>query len=119
MSTIFQKIIDGEIPCSKEYEDEKTLAFHDIDPQAPIHILVIPKVEVPNIQEANGEILADCLNAIQQVTKKLGLDKTGYRVITNNGKDAGQEVEHLHFHILGGTKLGHIHHKDVTKSSMP
>ncbi len=118
MSTIFKKIIDGEIPCNKEYEDEKTLAFHDIDPQAPIHILVIPKVEVPNIQSATGEIVADCLIAIQEIAKKLGLDKTGYRVITNNGKDSGQEVEHLHFHILGGTKLGHIHHKNTTHDNI-
>lgn len=118
MSTIFKKIIDGEIPCNKVYEDEKTLAFHDIDPQAPIHILVIPKVEVPNIQESTGEIVSDCLFAIQEITKKLGLDKSGFRVITNNGKDGGQEVEHLHFHILGGTKLGHIHHVDTTKSNL-
>ncbi|MCV6608968.1 MAG: histidine triad nucleotide-binding protein [Campylobacterales bacterium] len=118
MSTIFKKIIDGEIPCNKVYEDEKTLAFHDIDPQAPIHILVIPKVEVPNIYESNGEIVADCLNAIQKVTEKLGLNKSGFRIITNNGVDAGQEVEHLHFHILGGTKLGHIHHKDTTKDNI-
>jgi histidine triad (HIT) family protein len=118
MSTIFKKIIDGEIPCNKVYEDDRSMAFHDIDPQAPIHIVVIPKAEVPNIQEATPEIMTDCLKAIQEVAKILGLDKYGYRVITNNGKDAGQEVEHLHFHILGGTKLGHIHHKDTTHDNI-
>ncbi len=118
MKTIFKQIIDGEIPCNKIYEDETTLAFHDIDPQAPIHILVIPKNEVRNIQEASADTVANCLNAIKQVATKLGLDKSGYRVISNCGKDAGQEVEHLHFHILGGTKLGHIHHKDTTKENM-
>lgn len=118
MSTIFKKIIDGKIPCNKVYEDDFTLAFHDIDPQAPVHVLVIPKLEVKNIQDLDEKTMSHCLKAIQKTAQILGVDKEGYRVVTNCGKNAGQEVEHLHFHILGGVKLTHIVHKDDVKKSM-
>ncbi|MDR2905336.1 MAG: histidine triad nucleotide-binding protein [Helicobacteraceae bacterium] len=116
--TIFTKIINKEIPCNKVYEDNYTLAFHDIDPQAPIHILVIPKVEVPNFQSCDPETMGRLLKAAQEVAKLLKLDESGYRVVINNGKDAGQEVAHLHIHILGGAKLGHIHHQDRTHKEL-
>jgi len=115
---IFQKIIRGEIPCNKVYEDDHTLAFHDIDPQAPIHVLVIPKNDVENIQSCDAETMGHLLTSVQKVAKLLMLDESGYRVISNNGADAGQEVPHLHFHILGGTKLGHIHHQDRTHKAL-
>ncbi|MDR3163100.1 MAG: histidine triad nucleotide-binding protein [Helicobacteraceae bacterium] len=115
--TIFTKIINHEIAANRVYEDDFTLAFHDIDPQAPIHILVIPKKEIADLQSCDGETVSYLLNAVQLVAKKMKLDEAGYRVVINNGRDAGQEVEHLHFHILGGTKLGHIHHQDRTKSA--
>jgi histidine triad (HIT) family protein len=114
---IFEKIIAKEIPANIVYEDDHSLAFHDINPQAPIHTLVIPKKSVNNIQNVDANTMGHLVVAIQNVASKLGLDKSGYRVITNNGEDAGQEVEHLHFHILGGTKLGHLHHKDESHKS--
>lgn len=116
---IFEKIIDKKIPANIVYEDENTLAFHDIDPQAPLHILVIPKKKgIVGIQNVDAATMGHLVIAIQNIATKLGLDKSGYRVITNNGNDAGQEVPHLHFHILGGTKLGHIHHQDNTHKSL-
>jgi len=116
---IFEKIIDKKIPANFVYEDEHTLAFHDIDPQAPVHILVIPKKKgIKGIQDVDAETMGHMTKAVQNVAKELGLDVSGYRVITNNGDDAGQEVPHLHFHILGGTRLGHIHHKDETHSAI-
>jgi len=116
---IFEKIIDKKIPANIVYEDEYALAFHDIDPQAPIHILVIPKKKgIKGIQDVDAATMGHLATAIQNVASELGLDKSGYRVITNNGDDAGQEVPHLHFHILGGNKLGHIHHQDNTHKSL-
>ncbi|MFV0481562.1 MAG: histidine triad nucleotide-binding protein [Campylobacteraceae bacterium] len=105
MSTIFSKIIKGEIPCNKVLENDDCLAFHDINPKAPIHILIIPKVEVKNFQSAPAELLAQMASFTQEVAKFMGLDKSGYRLITNNGENGGQEVMHLHFHLLGGAKL--------------
>lgn len=106
---IFCKIIKGEIPSTKVYEDDNVLAFKDINPAAPIHILVVPKQHIENVLEINEEnkkILEDVFLAINKIAKKLGIDKDGFRVITNCGKDSGQEVMHLHFHILAGAKLG-------------
>ena len=105
---IFCKIIAGEIPAKKVYEDDKVLAFHDISPQAPTHVLVIPKLHMVSTMDVNPEnsvYVAACFAAISQIAKELGLHN-GFRVITNNGEDGGQTVFHLHFHILGGTKLG-------------
>ena len=110
--TIFSKIISGEIPCNKVYETEEFLAFHDINPKAPIHILIIPKKEYKNFQEVDPSIMADMTRFIQHVAQLMGLDANGYRLITNNGSDGGQEVFHLHFHLLGGAKLAWNHLAD-------
>ncbi len=104
---LFCKIINGDIPSTKVYEDDYVFAFRDIAPQAPTHILVIPKEHIPSIGDVNGEnskIAAKCLEAIGKIAKQEGLDG-GYRVISNCGPDAGQTVFHLHFHILGGKKM--------------
>lgn len=106
---IFCKIIKGEIPSSKVYEDEYVLAFNDINPCAKIHILVIPKDHIEDVDylnEANLDSVKHIFKAIKQIAKDKGLNNSGYRVITNKGKDAHQEVNHLHFHILGGNDLG-------------
>lgn len=105
---IFCKIIKGEIPSNKVYEDDTVLAFYDINPQAPIHILVIPKKHIPSILELSKEdekLVYHMYEVINKIAKEKQIDKTGYRVVTNCGEDAGQEVMHLHFHILGGAKL--------------
>ncbi|MCL2107390.1 MAG: histidine triad nucleotide-binding protein [Oscillospiraceae bacterium] len=103
---IFCKIIAGEIPCKKVYEDELVLAFHDINPQAPVHILIIPKRHLPGAAELapeNSAAAARCLEAAAQIAKEQGLES--FRVVTNNGKGAGQTVFHLHFHLLAGRDL--------------
>lgn len=106
---IFCKIIKGEIPSEKVYEDEKILAFKDINPAAPIHILVIPKKHIENVLEVepeDKETIADIFQAINKIAKQLGIEEDGFRIINNCGKDAGQEVMHLHFHMLAGGKMG-------------
>ncbi len=114
---IFCKIVKGEIPNNTVHENEKFLAFHDLYPKAPIHILAIPKQHVECFQDATPEMMAEMTSFIQEVTHKTGLDKTGYRLITNNGEDGGQEIPHLHFHILGGGRLVWNHqHEDPHKS---
>ncbi len=105
---LFCKIIAGEIPSNKVYENEDVLAFRDIAPQAPVHILVIPKTHMESMNAVNEEtsfVAAKCLEAIAVIAKQEGLEN-GYRVISNCGEDAGQTVKHLHFHILAGKKLG-------------
>ncbi len=102
---IFCKIVAGEMPCNKIMENDDFLAFHDIFPKAPIHILIIPKEHVKNFQSTSPQMMAKMTPFIQEVAKLLELDQSGYRLITNNGNDGGQEVPHLHFHLLGGTKL--------------
>jgi histidine triad (HIT) family protein len=105
---LFCKIIAGEIPSKKVYEDENVYAFHDINPNAPIHVLVIPKKHIASIQEVtaeNTQAVSAVLQAIPVIAAELGLAENGYRVITNCGEDGGQTVKHLHFHILGGKKL--------------
>ncbi|MGL5315085.1 MAG: histidine triad nucleotide-binding protein [Peptostreptococcaceae bacterium] len=108
MSCIFCKIINGEIPSSKVYEDDKVLAFNDINPVAPHHILVIPKkhydsvIDIPNDEM---EIIAHIHNVINIIAKENGFDKTGFRIINNCGDDGGQEVKHVHYHVLAGKKL--------------
>ena len=102
---IFCKIVEGEIPSNKILENDAFIAFHDIYPKAPVHILIIPKEHVENFQLTSPELMAKMTSFIQEVAKLLELDQSGYRLITNNGKDGGQEVLHLHFHLLGGTKL--------------
>ncbi|WP_104639910.1 histidine triad nucleotide-binding protein [Helicobacter bizzozeronii] len=102
---VFEKIIAGEIPCQKVLENEAFLAFEDINPKAPIHVLVIPKVGVKDFNAITPELMANMSAFILEVVAKLGIKESGYRLITNIGADGGQEVPHLHFHILGGAKL--------------
>ena len=104
---LFCKIIAGDIPSSKVYEDEKILAFRDIAPMAPTHILVIPKTHIPSVDGVTAEnsaVVAHIFEVIPQIAKAEGL-VGGYRVVSNCGADAGQTVQHLHFHILGGKQL--------------
>ena len=104
---LFCKIIAGEIPSTKVYEDDAGFAFRDINPQAPVHILVVPKQHICCADAVNAEnsaCVAKCFEAIAKIAKAEGLDK-GYRVVNNCGEDGGQTVMHLHFHILGGLKL--------------
>lgn len=106
---LFCKIIEGEIPSTKVYEDEKILAFKDINPSAPVHILVIPKKHIESIQDIQEEDMAlmGYLHLkIKDIAKSLGVDTEGYRIISNVGENGGQLVQHLHFHLLGGKKLG-------------
>ncbi len=109
---IFCKIVNKEIPSNIVMENDDFLAFHDINPKAPIHILAIPKIHVDSFNEVSPETMAGMTSFIQGVAKEVGIDKTGYRVITNVGDDGGQEVKHLHFHILGGGKLKWGHFSD-------
>lgn len=102
---IFCKIVKDEIPANKVHENDDFLAFHDVNPKAPIHILVIPKNHIEKFQNATPELMAKITPFIQEVARILELDQRGYRLIVNNGEDGGQEVMHLHFHMLGGTKL--------------
>ena len=104
---LFCKIIAGDIPSTKVYEDETVLAFRDIAPQAPTHILVIPKAHIGSVAEVspeNSNVVAHIFEVIPAIAKAEGLEN-GYRVVSNCGDDAGQTVHHLHFHILGGKKL--------------
>jgi histidine triad (HIT) family protein len=106
--TIFQKIIDHEIPAEIVYEDDLCMAFKDINPAAPTHLIVIPKKEIPtvnDVSEADEEIVGHLFLAMGKIAAQLGLDG-GYRVVTNCGRDAGQEVMHLHFHLLAGRPFG-------------
>ncbi len=112
---IFCKIVEGEIPSNKVLESDEFLAFHDLYPKAPVHILIIPKKHVECFQDVDAETMAKMTPFIQEVAKKLCLDKTGYRLITNNGKDGGQEIFHLHFHMLGGGKLKWEHQHDESR----
>ena len=106
---LFCKIIKGEIPSKKVYEDEDVLAFYDINPAAPIHILVIPKKHIKSladIEEDDEKLLGKIHMIINKIAEEKGFKEEGYRVIINCGKNGGQEVMHLHFHILAGKKLG-------------
>lgn len=106
MDCLFCKIVNGDIPNNTVYEDDQILAFHDIAPVAPVHVLVIPKVHVSGAAAVTAEtapIIGHIFETIPQIASSLGL--TDFRVVTNNGADAGQTVEHLHFHILGGRVL--------------
>ncbi len=107
MDCLFCKIIAGDIPSAKVYEDELVYAFRDINPQAPTHILVIPKAHIPSVNEVTGDnsaAVARIFEVIPAIARAEGLE-SGYRVVSNCGTDAGQTVPHLHFHILGGREL--------------
>lgn len=106
---LFCRIIAGEIPSEKVYEDEWTFAFKDINPQAPQHILVIPKEHIENIVDPKlleNDLATKIMAAIQKITEQQGMREKGFRVIVNRGDDAGEEVHHLHFHIVAGRQFG-------------
>ena len=105
---LFCKIISGDIPSAKVYEDEYVFAFRDINPQAPVHILVVPKAHISSAAEVTAEnsvYVAKCYEAIAKIARAEGLEN-GFRVINNCGEDGGQTVMHLHFHLIGGVRLG-------------
>ena len=105
---IFCKIADGEIPSKKLYEDEKVIAFYDISPEAPIHFLVIPKKHIKSVNEVseeNANIISHIFLVINKLVKELNIAETGYRIVNNCGKDGGQTVDHMHFHVLGQREL--------------
>lgn len=107
--TIFGKILRGEIPAKKVYEDDRVLAFDDVSPQAPVHVLIIPKLELVNLNDATDEheaLLGHLLVAARKVAELKGIAATGYRVVMNSGADAGQTVFHMHLHVLGGRGMG-------------
>jgi len=106
--TLFEKIAAREIPAQIVYEDDLVMAFHDINPQAPTHVLIVPKQPISRVGEARPEdhkVLGHLLLKAAEVAKKLGLEQSGYRLVFNNGPDAGEAVPHLHCHILGGRKM--------------
>ena len=108
MKTIFQKIIDREIPAKIAHEDDLCIAIHDVSPQAPVHVLIIPKKPIPRIAEAHPDdhqVLGHLLIKAAAVAKQLGLTEKGFRLVFNNGTDAGEAVPHLHCHIIGGRKM--------------
>lgn len=110
MTTIFGKIIKGELPSEKVFENERIVAIKDIHPQAPVHLLIIPKKEIQDLQSVTPQdmpLIAEVLEVAQKLAKKFNVEN-GYRLITNNGSEAGQVVFHLHFHLLGGRKLGSL-----------
>jgi len=111
-NNIFAKILRGEIPCNKVYEDDVALAFHDINPQAPIHVLVIPKAPYVSMldftAEAPAELVSGFFRAVGTVARQLGLEEPGFRMVANIGVNGGQEVPHLHIHLCGGRKLGRM-----------
>lgn len=109
MATIFTKIINREIPADIVYENEKIIAFKDINPLAPIHILIVPKKEIPTLNDLNTEdyeFISAIFQGIKEITKNLDIQSDGYRIIANCNTFGGQEVFHLHFHLLGGKFLG-------------
>ncbi|VYU52239.1 HIT domain-containing protein [Clostridium tertium] len=108
MSCIFCKIVAGEIPSKKLYEDDKVLAFYDISPEAPVHFLVVPKEHIQSANELNEEnasIISHIFLVINKLVKELNISETGYRIVNNCGKDGGQTVDHIHFHVLGQRDL--------------
>lgn len=107
--TIFQKIIDREIPAKFAHEDDLCVAIHDVNPQAPVHVLVIPKNPLSRLGAATATdqaLLGHLLLTAAAVARKLGIDETGYRIVVNNGRDGGETVAHLHVHLLGRRQLG-------------
>jgi diadenosine tetraphosphate (Ap4A) HIT family hydrolase len=109
---VFAKILRGEIPCNKVYEDEHVLAFHDINPQAPVHVLVIPKGEHISMDDfaesASDQEIAGFFRTVARIARDLGVAEKGYRVLANHGRDGGQEVPHFHLHIFAGRPLGRM-----------
>lgn len=107
-SCIFCKIAAGQIPSKKAYEDDQVLAFHDINAQAPVHVLIIPKKHIPSVlllQPEDDALLAHMFRVAQKIAAELGVAETGFRLVYNTGADAGQSVPHIHMHLLGGREL--------------
>ncbi len=109
MSTIFYKIINKEIHADIVFESDNLLAFKDINPQAPVHILIIPKTEIPKVTNLNGKehasLLGEMIDAANKLAKENGIDESGFRLVLNCGDNGGQEVYHLHLHLLGGRQM--------------
>ncbi len=120
-NNIFAKILLGELPCAKRYEDEFALAFDDINPQAPIHVLVIPKGAYISMEDfsakASSDEIAGFFRAVGQVARELELVEPGYRILANHGQDGMQEVPHFHVHIFGGKRLGPMLNTNSQKES--
>ena len=111
MDCIFCKIINKEIPSNVVFENDKILAFYDIAPQAPVHVVIIPKIHISSaneVNEDNSKYISEIFKTIPEIAKKLGIAESGYRIINNCGKDGCQSVEHIHFHMLGGRKMSEI-----------
>lgn len=107
MTTVFGRIIRGELPCEKVYESKNVLAFKDIAPKAPVHILIVPKKEIPTLQDvtvADYPLIGEMIGVAQRLAKEFGIED-GYRLLVNNGPGSGQVVYHLHFHLIGGRRL--------------
>ena len=117
-NNVFARILRGEIPCKKLFETDHALAFHDINPQAPVHVLVIPKGPYVSMEDfsakASDAELADFVRAVGRAAREMGVVDSGYRILANNGRDANQEVPHLHIHVFGGRRLGRIIDKPST-----
>lgn len=108
MDCLFCKIINGEIPSNKVYEDERVYAFYDISPAAPVHVLIVPKEHIPSanaLTAENASVVGHIFRVAAELAKKLGIAESGYRIVNNCGEDGGQTVLHLHFHLLGGRSL--------------
>jgi histidine triad (HIT) family protein len=106
--TLFEKIVERQVPANIVAEGQDWLAFHDISPKAPVHVLIVPKKPIPRIAEASpedGPVLASLMLAVQEVAQKTGVFQSGFRVVINNGADGGETVPHLHVHVLGGRPL--------------
>jgi len=106
---VFCKIVKGEIPAKVVYEDEAVMAFHDINPQAPVHILIIPKEHIPTVndlKEEHEELVGHILLVAKRIAEELGVAESGYRILVNCNRDGGQEIYHLHFHLFAGKPLG-------------
>ena len=105
---IFCRIIEGEIPSDTVYENESVKVFKDINPVAPVHLIIVPKVHIESLEDLNDEnkaAAADCLNVVKVVAEMSGVSESGYRLISNYGEDGGQTLNHLHFHLIGGIKM--------------
>lgn len=110
---IFCKIVNKEIPSNPVAENEEFYAFHDINPKAPVHVLVIPKAHFDSFNDIPGDVMGRMSTFMQDIAATVGIDQSGYRIISNIGDNGGQEVKHLHFHVLGGAKLKWGHFADA------
>ena len=105
MDCLFCKIVNGEIPVDKMYEDDTVVAFRDINPVAPVHVLIIPKIHIESVMKVdntNIDVIGNIFNVATKIAKDLGIDEGGFRIVNNCGEDGGQSVKHLHFHLIGG-----------------